>query len=86
MIRVSGPSMSGAGILDGDTLVVDSSLEARSGNVVIAGEMTVKRLRHLRDGSSVLRAEHPGYPEIVVREEQPAEIWGVVVGLVRKMV
>ena len=85
MMRVSGPSMSGAGILDGDVLVVDRSLEARPGHVVIAGEMTVKRLRRLRDGRSVLRAEHPGYPEIVVCEEHPAEVWGVVVGVVRKM-
>jgi len=33
----------------------------------------------------VLRAEHPGYPSVTIGEEHPAEIWGVVVGCVRKM-
>src|SRR3954451_17387344 len=87
-LRVSGHSMSGAGILDGDLVVVDRSLEARPGSVVVAvvgGEMTIKRLRRLRDGRVASRAEHPDYPELVVGEEQPAEVWGVVVGCVRKM-
>lgn len=88
LLRVSGHSMSGAGILDGDLLVVDRSVEAKPGHVVVAvlgGEMTIKRLRRLPDGRSVLKAEHPDYPAIIVGEEQPAEIWGVVVGCVRKM-
>jgi DNA polymerase V len=87
LMRVSGPSMSGAGVMDGD-LVVDRSLEAVSGHVVVAvihGEMTIKRLRTLKDGRAVLRAEHPGYPSVTIGEEHPAEIWGVVVGCVRKM-
>ena len=89
VMRVSGPSMSGAGIMDGDLGVVDRSLEAKPGHVVVAvchGEMTIKRLRRLKDGRSVLQAEHPDYPERIICEEQPAEIWGVVVGCVRKMV
>ena len=47
--------------------------------------MTLKRLRRLKDGTFMLVAEHPGYPSITVGEEHPAEIWGVVVGCVRKM-
>ena len=89
LMRVSGASMSGAGILDGDLVVVDRSVEARAGHVVVAvihGEMTIKRLRRLKDGRSVLQAEHPDYPKLIICEEQPAEIWGVVVGCVRKMV
>jgi DNA polymerase V len=65
VMRVSGHSMSGAGILDGDLLVVDRSLAARPGHVVVAtldGEMTIKRLRRLRDGRMALKAEHPDYP------------------------
>ena len=88
IMRVSGASMEGARIFDGDLVVVDRSLEAKPGHVVVAvcnGEMTIKRLRRLRDGRSVLKAEHPDYPSIIVCEEQPAEIWGVVVGCVRKM-
>ncbi len=88
LLRVSGHSMSGAGILDGDLVVVDRSVEAKPGHVVVAvlgGEMTIKRLRRLKDGRSVLKAEHPDYPSVIISEEQPAEIWGVVVGCVRKM-
>lgn len=88
LMKVSGPSMSGAGIMDGDMVVVDRSMEPTPGHVVVAvlyGEMTIKRLRRLRDGRSVLRAEHPDYPETIICEERPAEIWGVVVGCVRKM-
>ena len=87
-MRVTGHSMSGAGILDGDLLVVDRSLAARPGHVVVAtldGEMTVKRLRRLRDGRMALKAEHPDYPGLIFCEETPAEVWGVVVGVVRKL-
>jgi DNA polymerase V len=88
LMRVAGPSMSGAGILDGDLVVVDRSVTPAPGHVVVAvldGEMTLKRLRRLKDGRFMLVAEHPGYPSITVGEERPAEIWGVVVGCVRKM-
>lgn len=47
LMKVSGDSMIGAGIMPGSTLVVDRSLEPRHGNVVIAvidGQLTVKRL------------------------------------------
>lgn len=89
IMRVTGHSMTGAGIMDGDLLVVDRSVEASPGHVVVAavaGEMTVKRLRRTRDGRLVLWAENPDYPPLVIGEENPAEIWGVVVGCVRKMV
>lgn len=88
LMRVSGPSMEGAGIMDGDLVVVDRSVEPLSNHVVvavIAGEMTIKRLRRLPGGRAVLKAEHPDYPEMMIGEESPAEIWGVVVGCVRKM-
>ena len=88
LMRVFGPSMSGAGIMDGDLVVVDRGVRPLPGHVVVAvihGEMTIKRLRTLKDGRAVLRAEHPGYPSITICEEDPAEIWGVVVGCVRKM-
>lgn len=87
LMRVSGHSMSGAGILDGDYVVVDRSLEARSGHVVVAvvtGEMTIKRLR-VTGGRTLLQAEHPDYPVVVLGEDYPAELWGVVVGVVRKL-
>lgn len=56
--------MEGAGISDGDELIVDRSLTAGDMSVVIAildGELTVKRLR-LINGGVVLQAENPAYP------------------------
>src|SRR3954469_7894059 len=88
LMRVAGPSMSGAGILDGDLVVVDRSLAPAPGHVVVAvchGEMTLKRLGRLKHGPFMPVAEHPGYPSITLGEEPQAEIWGVVVGCVRKM-
>lgn len=80
LVRVSGHSMTGAGISDGDELVVDRSLTPADGNVVVAiidGELTIKRLRlghhHVR-----LAAENPDYPDIVVPEMAELSIWGVV--------
>ena len=88
LMRVSGASMSGAGIMDGDLVAVDRGVEAVPSHVVVAvvaGEMTIKRLRRTRDGRAVLRAENPDYPAVVVGGGNPAEVWGGVVGCVRKM-
>jgi DNA polymerase V len=80
LVRVSGHSMDGAGICDGDELVVDRSLTPADGNVVVAiidGELTVKRLR-LERGQVGLAAENPGYPDVIVPELAELSIWGVV--------
>ena len=77
LMRVAGESMKGAGILDGDMVVVDRSVAARSGDVVVAvlgGEMTLKRLHVTRSGRAALQAENPDFPEFVIGEEAPAEI------------
>src|SRR5690606_1591437 len=78
--RVRGHSMSGAGILDGDILVVDRAVQARHGMVVVAaldGEFTVKRLyRQAHD--TRLQAAHPDYPDICPKPGQELLIWGVV--------
>jgi DNA polymerase V len=81
LVRVSGHSMDGAGISDGDELVVDRSIEPMDGNVVVAildGEMTVKRLRIRGRGRAVLVAENPDYPDIEVPELSDLVIWGTV--------
>ena len=80
IVRVSGESMVGAGISDGDELVVDRSITPTHGSVVIAildGELTVKRLE-LRPGGVVLRAENSEYPPILVPELSDLQVWGVV--------
>jgi DNA polymerase V len=81
IMRVYGRSMSGAGIMDGDLVVVDRSIEAKPGHVVVAacaGEMTIKRLRRLKDGRSMLVAENPEYPSVTICEENPVEICRVL--------
>lgn len=80
IVRVSGDSMTGAGIFDGDEIIVDRSLEARDGSVVVAvvdSELTIKRLR-LGPGSIRLVPENPAYPDIVLGEMSELTIWGVV--------
>ena len=87
MVRVSGDSMIGVGIHDGDILVVDRSETAVHGKIVVAaldGEMTVKRL-HLKDGQCRLVPENKAFQSIQVGTEQDLQVWGVVVGVVRRV-
>ncbi|MDD2239473.1 MAG: translesion error-prone DNA polymerase V autoproteolytic subunit [Kiritimatiellae bacterium] len=85
MVRVQGDSMLGAGIRDGDLLVVDRSREAHDGAIVVAvidGDLTVKRLRTSR-GRIRLEAENPAYPPLILREGSDLVIWGVVAHAIR---
>jgi DNA polymerase V len=80
IVRVSGQSMVGAGISHGDEIIVDRSLTAVDGSVVVAvldGELTIKRLQLTKTGV-VLRAENPSYDDIVVPTLSELSIWGVV--------
>lgn len=86
-LRARGDSMLGAGIHDGDLLIVDRSLEAGHRRVVIAavdGELTVKRLLR-RKGRVLLAPENPDYPEIDITEREYVHIWGVVTYVVHKL-
>jgi repressor LexA len=83
-LRVRGDSMVGAGIEDGDYVIVAPADDAPSGSVVVAllGEdATVKRLRIRSDGPW-LEAENPAYAPIPARE---ARILGQVVGIYRSV-
>lgn len=82
IIHVAGESMTGAGIFDGDLLVVDRSLEPRQDDIVIAildDEMLVKRLVR-QDGHTILHAENPSYPDFIPQDGECLVIWGVVTG------
>lgn len=84
LMRVEGWSMTGAGINDGDLVAVSRAKQAIAGDVVVAvmhGDRTLKRLKKL-DGRFWLVPEAEGYPHLEVDEY--TEIWGVVVGLVRR--
>ena len=79
VVRVTGDSMEGAGISDGDELIVNRALEPKDGSVVVAvldGELTIKRLRITPSGV-VLQAENPRYPDIQVPALSELTIWGV---------
>lgn len=86
MFTVKGDSMINAGIVEGDKVIVDRSLNARSKDIVVAvvnGEYTIKRL--FKSSSKVeLRPENSAYQPIVFKEGSELEIWGVVVGVVRR--
>jgi DNA polymerase V len=87
LLRVSGSSMTGAGIDDGDVLVVDRSLTADYGRIVVAvvdGEFTVKRLVR-RDGKACLEASHPDFPPITLRDDQELAVWGVVTRVIKSV-
>ena len=86
-VKASGDSMIGAGIFNGDLLIVDRSLEASSGKVVIAevdGQLTVKRLLKLSDGFS-LQSENPSYPPIELQEGNEVVVWGVVTHVIHDL-
>lgn len=85
-VRVKGNSMIDANINEGDVLVVDRSLEAVHGKIVIAvvdGEFTVKRL-YQKNGITKLVPENPEYTEIMLNNEQELNIWGVVSYIIHK--
>jgi DNA polymerase V len=85
-VRLAGDSMQGAGLYDGDLLIVDRSLEPKHTDIVIAvlnGELTVKRL--FKQGLLVqLRPANHRYPTITVTPDQELLIWGVVTGSIRQ--
>lgn len=87
VFTVKGESMVAAGIFDGDKVVVDRSVDPKHNHVVIAvvnGEYTVKRLFKWR-GIVELRAENPSYQTIKFSDTDELTIWGVVVGVIRKL-
>jgi len=79
-VRVAGRSMEGAGIYDGDLLVVDRAVEPTDGAVVVAaldGELTVKRYRDRPDGPALV-PEHEEHAPLPLEPEQELVVWGVV--------
>ena len=94
-VRVSGDSMVGAGINDGDLLVVDRSLRPADGDIIIAcldGEFTVKRYREEGTGNREqgtgkrvrLEAANPHYPTIVLEPGQELDYFGKVTACVHR--
>lgn len=86
-VRVNGQSMIDAGIDDGDLLIVDKSLPANNNNIVLAvinGEYTVKRL-YKRGDDLFLQPENKNYDPIKITQHMDFRVWGVVTGLIKKL-
>jgi len=84
IIPVKGDSMIDAGIHDGDLAVVEKRLSANVGDIVVAivdNEFTLKTLDK-EGGKFILCPANPAYP--VIRPNETLEIFGVLVGLIRK--
>jgi DNA polymerase V len=79
-VKVTGDSMTNAGIHPGDILIVDRSLEPADKKVVIAvvdGNLTVKRIRKIK-GKVFLMPENEDYEPLQIKQEMNVEVWGVV--------
>ncbi len=86
-VRVEGHSMRDAQIYDGDVLIVDRSLQAESGSIVVAilsGEFTVKRLQKKKD-RLFLVAENPTFAPLEILPEMDFQVWGVVTYVIHKV-
>ncbi len=88
--RARGSSMMGAGIYDGDLLIIDKSLEPREGAIAVCfidGEFTLKRIHFERvDGQVVaiwLQPENESFAPIKVTQDNQFVIWGIVTHSVR---
>ncbi len=80
-LRVKGDSMINAGIKDKDLIIVDKSLIAKPGDIIIAmidGEFTIKRLS-IKNDELYLKAENHNYPDFRFKNHIDVQIWGVVI-------
>ena len=85
-MRASGQSMVEAGIFDKDILVVDRAVKPRHNHIVVAvvdGDFTVKLL-YQRAGRTKLRAANPTFADIVPKDGQTIEVWGVVTATIKQ--
>ena len=86
-LHVYGHSMIGAGIHDGDLLIVDRELSPNPGSIVVAildGDFTLKRLK-FQDGITYLDSENPNYPAIDLSKYGDIQIWGVAIYSIHKI-
>ena len=86
MLRVRGDSMRDAGIFDGDVVLVDRAITPAHGQIVVAvidGEFVCKSL-YQRAGRIKLRAANVTFADIVPKDGQTLEIWGIVIAAIKQ--
>ena len=87
VMRAAGDAMLGAGIANGDVLLVDRVIKSDHGHIVIAvvdGELMCRRLHRVR-GVMKLEAAREGHPDIVPGEGAQLEVWGVVTTVIKSL-
>mgnify|MGYP000378715674 CR=1 FL=1 len=85
--RVSGDSMIGAGLDDGDLLVIDRSLSPENGKIAVCfidGEFTVKRIKKEKN-KVYLMPENKKYKPLEIKEENQLIMWGIVEYVIKKV-
>jgi DNA polymerase V len=85
--RITGDSMIGADIHDGDIVVIDKSLEPKDGNIAVCfidGEFTLKRIL-LEKGHLWLQPANPKFKPIEITEENHFLVWGIVTHIVKQL-
>ncbi len=87
--QVEGDSMIGLGIDEGDIAVIDRSIEAEHGDIVVAfieGDFNVKLLdlTHKKDGYIELKSANPNAPNFRIDEYDNFQVWGVVIWTIKK--
>jgi len=86
MAYANGNSMIQSGIHNGDILIIDRSLDARDGDIIIAvlhGEFTVKQISIVKDTFSLI-PQNPQYSPMKISDDMDFKIWGVVTYSIRK--
>ncbi len=85
--KANGTSMIGAGIDDGDVLVIDRSIEPQNNKIAVCfidGEFTIKRIVVEKEGI-YLMPENPKFLPIKVTEENELVIWGIVTYVIKAL-
>jgi DNA polymerase V len=85
--KANGNSMIGAGIDDGDILVIDRSIEPTDNKIAVCfidGDFTIKRIK-IEEDCIYLQPENPKFKSIKVTEDNDLIIWGIVTYVVKKV-
>lgn len=85
--KANGQSMKGAGIDDGDIMVIDRSIEPRNNKIAVClidGEFTVKRIKKTKE-ELFLMPENIDFQPVKVAEENQLVIWGIVTYVIKKV-
>ena len=85
--KANGQSMKGAGIDDGDIMIIDRSIEPRNNKIAVClidGEFTVKRIKKTKE-ELLLMPENSDFQPIKINEDNQLVIWGIVTYVIKKV-